>query len=185
VTERLKRHSAETAGTPTAVRSTTGERILRFVLPEKLSNWVSVTVSSAFTIAALALIASFQATLGNVPLVGALGGSAVIAFGLPESAMAKRRSLFGGHALACGVGIAVTSIFPESPWVGAIGVGCALGLMRLTATTHSPAGADPLLIAITHGAWGRPMIVLIVGLFIISSLARLRAAANRLAIGTR
>jgi uncharacterized membrane-anchored protein len=69
--------------------------------------------------------------------------------------------------------------------VGAIGVGCALGIMRLTATTHSPAGADPLLIAVTHGAWGRPMIVLVAGLFIISLLAQLRAAASRRAIGNR
>ena len=187
MTEKPEHPSADSAGSTAPVRGTAVERIVRFVLPEKPANWGSVTVSSAFAIAALALIASFQATLGNVPLVGALGGSAVIAFGVPESAMAKARSLFGGHAVACGVGIVVTSILPESPWAGAIGVGCALGLMRLTATTHSPAGADPLLIAVTHGAWERPMIVLVAGLFIISLLARLRAAAGRRthAIGDR
>ena len=176
--EKPKRHSADTAGSAMPMKSTTGERIVKYVFPEKPSNWGSITVSSALAIAALALIASFQATLGNAPLVGALGGSAVIAFGMPESAMAKARSLFGGHAVAFGVGIVVTSILPEFPWAGAIGVGCALGLMRLTATTHSPAGADPLLIASTQGAWGRPMIVLVAGLFIISLLARLRAAAG-------
>ena len=187
MTEQPTRHSADTAGSSRPVRSTAVERFVRFVLPEKPPNWSSVTVSCVLAIVALALIASFQATLGNVPLVGALGGSAVIAFGVPESAMAKARSLFGGHAVACGVGIVVTSILPESPWAGAIGVGCALGLMRLTATTHSPAGADPLLIAVTQGAWGRPMIVLVAGLLIISLLAWLRAAASRRAhaIGDR
>jgi CBS-domain-containing membrane protein len=185
VIEKPKRHSADTAGSSMPMKSTTGARIVKYVFPEKPSNWRSITVSSAFAIAALALIASLQATLGNVPLVGALGGSAVIVFGAPESAMAKARSLFGGHAVACAVGIAVTSILPESPWVGAIGVGCALGFMRVTVTTHSPAGADPLLIAVTHGAWGRPMIVLVAGLLIISLLAQLRAAAGRRAIGNR
>jgi CBS-domain-containing membrane protein len=185
VTEKPTRHFTDAAESSTPGRSTTVERIVRFVLPEKPTNWGSIAVSSAFAIAALALIASFQATLGNVPLVGALGGSAVIAFGVPESAMAKARSLFGGHAVACGVGIAVTLMLPESPCAGAIGVGCALGLMRLTATTHSPAGADPLLIAVTHGAWGRAMIVLVAGLFIISVLAQLRAAVSRRAIGNR
>lgn len=184
MTENPKSDSANTAGGSSIARSAAVERMVRFVVPEKPSNWGSVTVSSAFAIAALALIAAFQETLGNVPLVGALGGSAVIAFGMPESAMAKARSLFGGHAVACGAGIAVTSILPESPWVGAIAVGCALGLMRLTATVHSPAGADPLLIAVTHGTWGRPTIVLIAGLSIIFLLARLRAAAGRL-IGNR
>jgi CBS-domain-containing membrane protein len=179
VIEKPKRHAVDAAASSTPGRSTAVERIVRLVFPDKPLNWSSITVSSALAVAALALIASFQATLGNVPLVGALGGSAVIAFGVPESGMAKARSLFGGHAVACGVGIAVTSILPESPWAGAIGVGCALGLMRLTATTHSPAGADPLLIAVTHGAWGRALIVLVAGLLIISLLAQLRAAASR------
>jgi len=184
MTENPERRSSTTVRASVAARSAAIERWVRFVVPEPPSNWGSVMVSSVLAIAALALIASFQETLGNVPLVGALGGSAVIAFGVPESVMAEARSLIGGHAAACAAGMAVAWILPDSPWVGAIGVGCALGVMRLSATVHSPAGADPLLIAATHGAWGRPMIVLIVGLLIIFLLARLRAAAARLILNS-
>lgn len=154
------------------------KRILKVVLPARPASWGSVTFSATLAFFALALIAIFQEAVGNVQLVGALGGSAIIAFGVPESSMARARSLFGGHAVACSVGMAVTSILPESSWVGALGVGCALGVMQLTATTHSPAGADPLLIAVTHGAWARPMIVLFAGLAIISLLAQLRGAVS-------
>ena len=184
MTENPERRSSTTVRASVAARSAAIERLVRFVAQERPTNGCSAIVSSALAVAALALIASFQETLGNVPLVGALGGSAVIAFGMPESVMTEARSLFGGHAVACAAGLAVTWILPDSPWAGAIGVGCALGVMRISATVHSPAGADPLLIAATHGAWGRPMIVLIAGLLIIFLLARLRAAAARLTLNS-
>jgi CBS-domain-containing membrane protein len=148
-------------------------------MPHPPRSWSSLGISSGFAFIALALIAIVQATLGNAILVGSLGGTSVIAFGMPDSAMAKSRSLLGGHALACCVGIVVSTMLPESPWAGALGVGIALGLMRITSTVHSPAGANPLMIAAAHGAWVHPTIVLVSGLLVLCALARLSAVVTR------
>jgi CBS-domain-containing membrane protein len=142
-------------------------------------KWGHLAIASCFTFLVLAVIAAIQVTLGNTTLVACLGGTAVVAFGMPDSRMAKARSLLGGHALACGVGIVLASILPDAVWVGPLGVGIALGCMRITSTIHSPAGGDPLIIAAAHGAWGRPMVVLAGGLLAIVVAARLCRSVTR------
>ena len=142
-------------------------------------DWRTVVISSAFAFLALAAIAVVHALIGSAMVVASLGGSAVIAFGMPDSDMAQPRSLVGGHVLSCVVGIGVATVLHGSPWAGAVGVGAALAVMQSTGTIHSPAGSDPLIIVASNGAWPRPMIVLLLGLALISLLAR----ASRLLTG--
>jgi CBS-domain-containing membrane protein len=125
-----------------------------------------------FAFAVLVLIAALHAWLGSIVVVGSLAGSVVVAFGMPESDMARARSLLGGHAISCLTGIIVSYVLRDSPWASPLGVSIALVLMQLTATIHSPAGADPLIIIACKGAWWHPVWVLLLGLLFIYLLAQ-------------
>ncbi len=147
-------------------------RLIRLLPPHWAPEWRTVLISSSFAFVTLAVIGAVHSLLDNAILVASLGGSAIVAFGMPDSEMARPRSLLGGHALSCVVGIAVSSVVHTSPWAGALAVSAALAVMQSTSTIHSPAGADPLIIVASNGAWLRPMIVLLVGLLLIELLAR-------------
>jgi CBS-domain-containing membrane protein len=147
--------------------------LMRLIWPRSSLAWPRVAISSFFASLALAGIVILQSPLEDAILVPSLGGSAVIAFGMPNSEMAKPRSLLGGHVLSCFIGILVSAYLQPSPWAGALAVGAALAVMQLTSTIHSPAGSDPLIILASNGAWQRPASVLIVGLLIIALVAQL------------
>lgn len=44
-------------------------------------------------------------------------------------------------------------LFGKGPWVLALGVGLAIGAMMLTKTTHSPAGADSMVVILAGSSW--------------------------------
>ncbi len=96
-----------------------------------------------------------------------LGGSAVILFGMPDSPMAQPRSLFGGHAIASGVGLLFAAGFGTNAWSLAAAMATALVAMLLTRTVHSPAGADPIIIMTTHVSGTMVMLNLSVGLLLL------------------
>ena len=75
-----------------------------------------------------------------------LGGSTVVLFSMPESRMAQPRNLFGGHAISAVVGLLMLGWFGANTWTIAAAVATALAVMQLTGTTHSPAGANPIII---------------------------------------
>lgn len=87
-----------------------------------------------------------------------LGGSAAIVFAMPDSPMARARSLFGGHAIASGVGLLFNATLGTDAWSIGIAMATALVAMQLTRTIHSPAGADPIIIMTAE--MGPPMVML-------------------------
>jgi len=129
-------------------------------------------IAFVFAFAALSIIAALHTWLSSIVVVGSLAGSVVVAFGMPESDMARSRSLLGGHAISCIAGIVVANVLRDSSLAGPVGVSIALLLMQSTATIHSPAGADPLIILACKGDWWRPVLVLLLGLLLISLLAQ-------------
>lgn len=83
-------------------------------------------------------------------LIAPFGASCVLLFGFPESKFASYKNLIGGHLIASFSGLALYFIFPESLMAMSLSVGIAITLMLLTDTVHPPAGANPLLIFLTH-----------------------------------
>ena len=147
--------------------------------PTRAHERQRIALSFVFAFAVLTLIAALHRWLDSIVVVGSLAGSVVVAFGLPESDMARPRSLLGGHAISCFAGILVSYLFRDSSLAGPVGVSVALLLMQSTATIHSPAGADPLIILACKGAWWRPILVLLLGLLFISLLAQWCARLTR------
>ncbi|WP_439575149.1 HPP family protein [Phreatobacter sp.] len=97
--------------------------------------------------AAVVLVAALAFRSVSLPLMlASIGGSAVIVFGMPDSRMARPRSLFGGHAVGIAAGF-VAVMLGRSDYAVAAAVALALVVMLMTDTVHSPAGADPIIVA--------------------------------------
>jgi CBS domain-containing membrane protein len=83
---------------------------------------------------------------GPIFLVGSIGASAVLVFGVPTSPLSQPRNLVGGHLLAAAIGVTCHEALPLDPGsVGAIAVAVTLSAMMVTRTTHPPAGATALI----------------------------------------
>ena len=90
-------------------------------------------------------------------MLASLGGSCVILFGRPDSDMAQPRSLLGGHFVAALTGLVFLALWhaiggPKDIWMIA-SVATALAVMMITGTTHSPGGANPIVIFAEDANW--------------------------------
>ncbi len=102
---------------------------------------------------AIGILASLAEGLGQMLLIAPFGASSVLLFCLPESPLAQPRNVIGGHLVSAFVGLAALALIGPGPLGYALGVGCAIALMRLTETLHPPAGADPLVILFGGAGW--------------------------------
>jgi len=112
--------------------------------------------------------------LGNTEhpwMLASFGGSSVILFGMPESAMAQPRSLVGGHLLSSLIGLLYLHLLGDSPEIAVAAVATALVAMMATRTIHSPAGANPIVIFAEHARWSFLATPLFVGLAILVAVA--------------
>lgn len=128
-----------------------------------------VRLAVAGLASALVVLAAFAAfrTVSAPLLLASIGGSAVIVFGMPDSPMARPKSLYGGHiiGLLAGYGALLAG---RGDYAVAAAVGLALVAMLLTDTVHSPAGADPIIVAVS-GA-GPELLLIALGLLILTDM---------------
>jgi CBS-domain-containing membrane protein len=99
-------------------------------------------------------ILGFLGQLTNHPmLIAPFGASCVLLFGAPESPFVKPRNLICGHLLSAVVGLIFLNYTSGSLIMMSIATGVAVSLMLITKTAHPAAGANPLLIMVTHARW--------------------------------
>ncbi|MDH4134655.1 MAG: HPP family protein, partial [Gammaproteobacteria bacterium] len=90
-----------------------------------------------------------QAVLGErepaLLIVGSMGASAVLLFGVPHGPLSQPWSLIGGHTVSALIG--VTCAHPVSnPFVAtALAVGLAIGVMHYLRCIHPPGGATAIV----------------------------------------
>lgn len=77
-------------------------------------------------------------------LVASMGASAVLLFAVPEGALSKPWSVFGGHVLSAFVGVACARALPDGSGAAAVAVGLSILLMSVCRCTHPPGGATAL-----------------------------------------
>ena len=93
-----------------------------------------------------------------------LAGSCVIAFGQPESPMARTRNMIGGHLCAFAVAAFMRSLMPHEG-VAIVAATCiAFALMLTLDCLHSPAGATPACVCLSTAPLQETATVLGVGL---------------------
>lgn len=101
-------------------------------------------------IAAVGLVAQLVlAGLDLTLMLGSLGASAVLVYGMPRSPLAQPRNLIGGHVLSAVVGVLCWRLLHPFPWLAAaLAVSTSLALMHATRTLHPPGGATALIAVI-------------------------------------
>ncbi|WP_044172816.1 HPP family protein [Flectobacillus major] len=116
----------------------------------KWTHAFSSALGGLIGISAIALLTEMTKT----PLLMApFGATCVLAFGVSDSPLAQPRNIIGGHVISATIGLICLNLFGDSWYSMAIGVGLSLAAMQLTKTVHPPAGANPLVIVLSHAKW--------------------------------
>lgn len=101
----------------------------------------------------LAILAAFLLgrVLGSAPaILASLGASCFLAFCVPASPLAQPRAIIGGHLATSLAGLAATAVFADPMIAATVGVGLGAAAMQLVRCGHPPAGANPVIIALTQ-----------------------------------
>jgi CBS-domain-containing membrane protein len=106
---------------------------------------------AAIAILILSLLNNFHHSI--VLIMAPFGATAVLVFGLPNSPLAQPKNVILGHLIAAFIGLLAMETLGVSPYTLAIATGLAVACMMATDTTHPPAGANPLLVMLTHQDW--------------------------------
>jgi len=107
-------------------------------------------IGASFAIFVLSL--SFPLTGFNI-LLAPFGATCVLLFALPDSPLAQPKNIILGHLITAFIGVSFFYFFGFTPLSVALSVGTAIAAMRLTSTTHPPAGANPIVVMIGAASW--------------------------------
>lgn len=132
-------------------------------------------------ITCLAYLQAF--TSENLWLMAPFGATAVLVFGVPDSPLASAKNVIFGHLITTSVGLIFLYSFGVTPITLGIATGLGVFCMLMTKTTHPPAGANPILVMMTHQTWFvliNPVLVGAVSIVIAAHLYNRLRKINRL-----
>ena len=81
-------------------------------------------------------------------IIASMGASAVLLFAVPHGALSQPWALIGGHLISAVIGVTCVKVLGHGPWVAALAVGSAIGVMYYLRCIHPPGGATALTIVI-------------------------------------
>ena len=82
-------------------------------------------------------------------VIGSLGASATLVYGVIKSPFSQPRNLIGGHIVSGLVGVACYHLFGDMVWLASgLAVAFAMVAMMATKTLHPPGGATALIAVI-------------------------------------
>ena len=128
---------------------------------------------------AIAAIAALTDSLSVVLVLGSFGASCVLIFGYPDVPFSQPRNVIVGHVISSLVGLVFLTAFGSHWWAVALAVGTAIALMMLTRTVHPPAGSNPVIVFLTHPAWGFLLFPTLVGALVLVAVALFYNNATR------
>lgn len=127
---------------PSGVRSWLGIELQPVSHGERL-----VSAAGGFLGILFILLAS-HAVLGDLDaallIVGSMGASAVLLFGVPHGPLSQPWALVGGHTVSALIGVAVAMLVPHTFTAAALAVGLAIGAMHYLRCIHPPGGATAI-----------------------------------------
>ncbi len=87
--------------------------------------------------------------LNNLLIIGSMGASATLLYGVPQAELSQPRNLLGGHVISAFIGVMLYQNLPLDPaLVAALAVSISIVVMQLTRTLHPPGGATALIAVI-------------------------------------
>lgn len=122
----------------------------------------------------LAIFAAFLLgeALSSAPaILASLGASCFLAFCVPASPLAQPRAMVGGHLLTSLAGLATTAVFADPVIAATVGVGLGAAAMQLGRCGHPPAGANPIIIALTQPGLAVLWMIVLPGALAVTAVA--------------
>lgn len=115
-----------------------------------LPSWTKASLGVVVALGAIAMLSQ----AGGAPLLAApLGASAVLVFGMPDSPLSQPSSVIGSHMVATVIGLLFDTFLPGG-WVSMVlSVAVVMVVLAGLRLTHPPAGADPLVVMMSHPGW--------------------------------
>ncbi|MCU1391737.1 MAG: hypothetical protein JWM34_165 [Ilumatobacteraceae bacterium] len=126
---------------------------IRWVLgvPEHTVSYRERLVATLVALAGLAAVAGVGHVVhfaGSAPatlyLVGSMGASAVLVFGVPHAPLSQPWPVIGGHLVSAVVGVIVAHLLGGGVGAAAVAVALAIGAMHTLRCVHPPGGATAL-----------------------------------------
>lgn len=77
-------------------------------------------------------------------IVGSMGASAVLVFGVPQGPLSQPWSVFAGHMVSAVIGVSCAKFIPDFFIASSVAVGLAIGVMHYIRAIHPPGGATAL-----------------------------------------
>lgn len=77
-------------------------------------------------------------------IVGSMGASAVLLFGVPHGPLSQPWALIGGHSVSAIIGVTVAALLPPGFLAAALAVALAIGAMHYLRCIHPPGGATAI-----------------------------------------
>jgi len=133
---------------PRPGRSTS--RVAAWLAAHPWRNAMLAGIGGALAIGALA---SANAVAVLPLLIPPFGASCVLVFAVPASPFARPRNVIGGHLISAAMGLMAVTLLGTGPLGMAAGVGLAIAAMMLSDTVHPPAGANPIVVALSNPGW--------------------------------
>lgn len=135
----------------TALRS---DRALPSVLSRLAARpWRAALLAGIGGFLAIGVLATVNAAETLPLLIPPFGASCVLVFGVPASPFARPRNVIGGHLVSAAMGVLAVTLLGPGPLGIAAGVALAIAAMMLSDTIHPPAGANPIVVALTGAGW--------------------------------
>lgn len=119
-----------------------------------MNHYVFIVLAGLGAALAIGVLAVAGDSFATPLIMAPFGATAVLVFGVPKSPLAQPKNVIFGHLITAFIGISFVQFVGVTPYTMAIATGLAVSAMLLTDTTHPPAGANPLLIMLTHQSWG-------------------------------
>ena len=77
-------------------------------------------------------------------IVGSMGASAVLVFGVPHGPLSQPWNVFAGHLVSAIIGVSCAKYIPDLFIASSVAVGLAIGVMHYIRAIHPPGGATAL-----------------------------------------
>lgn len=102
-------------------------------------------VGGFFGILGIFLVTNIFVPIGSAGLiVGSMGASAVLVFGVPHGPLSQPWHVFAGHLVSAVIGVSCANYIPDLFIASSVAVGLAIGVMHYIRAIHPPGGATAL-----------------------------------------
>ena len=121
---------------------------------EAVSTREKVVSAMGGLLALIGMLVVTEQVLGLAPgsaLLGSMGASAVLLFGVPHGQLSQPWAVFGGHVVSALIGVTAAQAIGHGILAAAGAVGAAIGAMHALSCVHPPGGATALT-AVVGGA---------------------------------